>query len=327
MSLFCVERVDEQIIDDRGTDKNVVFTFPFISNFPIQHHLINNCFATSYKMATTYWNVNIRTGFTSIVVKNAADEKWDGICFISYTLYYDDEMRFEFFSSSKIQMTESLDKFGFQTPDGYMSKFVEGLNNKKFSKCVIFIELHLPAKYFYQPWFKRERFFENEIDISYQIPDDYENDYRFQFMKTGDYAFECLDGTVLAYRVILFSSSSTMRKQLLSPFHYPVGTVLYTVDVIKPIINYFHSLCFKLPESFTFEYANRLFHAINFFEPIRKNSMLKKVQETLCQKFAAARNADNQLYHQLFGEMNVDDIFEIIDYIFKKSFFTNIILQ
>uniref|UniRef100_A0AC34FSX4 Uncharacterized protein n=1 Tax=Panagrolaimus sp. ES5 TaxID=591445 RepID=A0AC34FSX4_9BILA len=105
MSLYFAERVKEQESDDRASDKNVVFTFPWIIDFSIDNEdVINNeeeaaaetSFATSYKMASTYWKASLRNDYTNIVVKNIAHENWDGICFISYTLYYDDEMRFEF---------------------------------------------------------------------------------------------------------------------------------------------------------------------------------------------------------------------------------------
>uniref|UniRef100_A0AC34FG91 Uncharacterized protein n=1 Tax=Panagrolaimus sp. ES5 TaxID=591445 RepID=A0AC34FG91_9BILA len=211
-------------------------------------------------------------------------EEWHESCYISYTLFYDSEMRFEYFSSTRIKIEEYETDEKFQTPDGYMARFIEAANNKKFSKCVIFIELHLPLKYFYQPYFKR--IYTYQSGIIDKFPDDYENDFRFEFLTNGDYTFECLDGTVLAQRIALFTSSDTMEKQLSSPRHYPVGIVKYTVDVVKPIMIFFHSHYLKLPESFDLEYIDRLLHAIEFFKSYRKLDMIKKVEEVLCEKFA-----------------------------------------
>uniref|UniRef100_A0AC34G5E5 BTB domain-containing protein n=1 Tax=Panagrolaimus sp. ES5 TaxID=591445 RepID=A0AC34G5E5_9BILA len=243
----------------------------------------NTSFTTSYKAGTTQWNICLKTDYNAIVVKNVNDEEWDGSCFISFTLYYDAEMRFEFFTSTKIEMDEGGFLEKFSTPEGYMAKFIEAANNKKFSKCVIFIELHLPTTYFYEPTYERELHpdISNIID---ELPDDYENDFRFEFLKNGDYTFECLDGTVLAQRIVLFLSSETMKNQLSSQFHHSVGIVKYTVDVIKPIITFFHSLCFKLPDSFNLDYIDRLLSAIEFFEPHQKGEMIKQIKEVISEK-------------------------------------------
>uniref|UniRef100_A0AC34F6L6 MATH domain-containing protein n=1 Tax=Panagrolaimus sp. ES5 TaxID=591445 RepID=A0AC34F6L6_9BILA len=383
MSLYIQDRVKEYGADDRSSDKNVVFTYPWIFNFPLQHDgqwmdrdsAAEALMTTSYKMGTTHWNICLKNEYNAIEVRNAFGEVWDGSCFLSYTLYYDAEMRFEFFSSTRIKMDGNGFMEDFCTPDGYMARFIEAANNKKFSKCVISVELHLPIKYFFQPYFKRE-FHVTEEKITDNFPDNYENDFRFEFLKKGDYTFECLDGTVLAYRDILFLSSETMKKQLIRRHHYPVGIVKYTVDVIQPIITFFHSLCFKLPDSFNFDYILRLLSAIEFFKPVQKWDMIRKVKEVLGEKFVkenhdfnslldwlsfankckasyrfrlskmiisviankyyfkwqrtfpeTARNADNQLYHQIFGENEVDSFFQYIDYIFAKSFVTNVILQ
>uniref|UniRef100_A0AC34FZ20 Uncharacterized protein n=1 Tax=Panagrolaimus sp. ES5 TaxID=591445 RepID=A0AC34FZ20_9BILA len=331
-------------------------------------------------MAYTSWNMSLRTGFDTIIINNRAYQEWNGRCYISYTLYYDTEMRFEFFSSVRTRMDETIDQYGirriFETPEGYMARFIEAANNNRFLKCLIFVELHLPIKYFNQPsLIKKFIGYEDEIEISDKIPDDIENEFKFEFLKNGDYTFECLDGTVRAQRIVLFLSSRTMRKELSSQSHYPVGTILYTVDVIKPILIFFHAYCFKLPDSFTLDYIDQFLKAIEFFEPSRKRAMKNIVEERLREKFAkekhdfnsillwltfsckwncfrrgltntiltfianeyyfkwqhtfpeTARNADNPLYDQFFGEIDVDDIFETVDYIFKKSFFTNVILQ
>uniref|UniRef100_A0AC34FNJ3 BTB domain-containing protein n=1 Tax=Panagrolaimus sp. ES5 TaxID=591445 RepID=A0AC34FNJ3_9BILA len=237
-------------------------------------------------MATLHWDICLKNEYNAIVIYNQDFEEYlkHGSCYISYTLYYDTQMRFEYFSSTRIKMEERGIHEKFRTPDGYMTRFIEAAKKKKFSKCVIFIELHLPIKYFYQPSFKRS-ILGIIGEISDKLPDDIENDFRFDFLKNGDYLFECLDGTVYAHRNMLFTSSATMKKQLLSPFHYPVGIVMYTVDVIKPIITFFHSHVFKLPESFNLDYIDRLSNAIEFFEPFQKLDMIKKVKEVLCEKF------------------------------------------
>uniref|UniRef100_A0AC34GWF0 Uncharacterized protein n=1 Tax=Panagrolaimus sp. ES5 TaxID=591445 RepID=A0AC34GWF0_9BILA len=291
MSLYFAERVKEQI-DDCTPDNDIIFTFPWIFNSNSLAAIptgssIGRVFATSYKMATSSWLIYLNFNYDALIINNLFGEEWNGICFLSYTLYYDDEMRYEFFSSTQIQMEETEDEHEsitkFQTPEGYMAKFIEGMKNKKFSKCVVSIELDLPAINFYEPSFKKRSIKSN---ISDEYPVDYENDFRFEFLKNGDYTFECLDGTLKAYRDMLFSLSKTMKKQLSSPRHYPVGIVKYTVAVIKPIITYFHSLCFKLPDSYDFDYIESLLNAIEFFEPLGKRDMIRKVHELVCQKFA-----------------------------------------
>uniref|UniRef100_A0AC34GQ45 Uncharacterized protein n=1 Tax=Panagrolaimus sp. ES5 TaxID=591445 RepID=A0AC34GQ45_9BILA len=300
MSLYFAERIKEQKADDRTSEKNIVFTFPWILNIPLQgqdEEIEGTVFATSYKMASFHWNVILVHDNNLISIYNRDIDGWNEDCFISYTLYYDSEMRFEYFSSTRIKMNETLCEDGFHTPDGYLTKFIESMFNNRFSKCVIFIELHLPAKYFYQPCFKRElRGIKNEIFDEFS--DDFENDFGLEFMKNGDYIFECLDGIVRAQHVVLFSSSATMKRQLRPPRHYPVGTVLYTVEVVKTIMILFHSHVFKLPESYDLEYIDSLLHAFDFFEhpnPKRKCEMITKVHESLCQKFAKEKHDFNSL--------------------------------
>uniref|UniRef100_A0AC34G9W2 Uncharacterized protein n=1 Tax=Panagrolaimus sp. ES5 TaxID=591445 RepID=A0AC34G9W2_9BILA len=192
MSLYFADRVKEQKADDRGSDKNIVFTKPWIINFPIQNQnpdemhneeaAAETSFKTSYKMASTSWNIWLKNDFTAIIIRDACYHKWKGDCFISYTLYYDNEMRFEYFSSTRIQMDEIFTEYGygkFQTPEGYMTRFIGGMNKKKFSKCVIFVELHLPTKYFLQPSLKTSY----GAELSDKLPDDYETDFRFEFLK------------------------------------------------------------------------------------------------------------------------------------------------
>uniref|UniRef100_A0AC34FPE5 Uncharacterized protein n=1 Tax=Panagrolaimus sp. ES5 TaxID=591445 RepID=A0AC34FPE5_9BILA len=303
MSLYINERVKEQEADDRKSEKNIVFTFPWILNTSFQgqdEHIEDTVFSTNYKMASFRWNVLLIYGLDDnyVSIKNRDIDGMNGDCFISYNLYYDFEMRFEYFSSTRIQMNKALYGGEFETPDGYMSKFIEAAKNNKFSKCAIFIELHLPTKYFYQPCFKMElREIENEIFDEFS--DDFENDFGLEFMKNGDYIFECLDGIVRAQRIALFLSSATMKKQLRPPRHYPVGTVLYTVAVIEPIIIFFHSHVFKLSDSFDLDYIQELLRAIVFFEPFpnpkRTYEMMTKVDKALCQKFAKDTHDFNSL--------------------------------
>uniref|UniRef100_A0AC34FVB4 BTB domain-containing protein n=1 Tax=Panagrolaimus sp. ES5 TaxID=591445 RepID=A0AC34FVB4_9BILA len=384
MSLYIAERVKEQKADDQESDKNIVFTCPWILNFPLQNDgqwmdrdsAAEAPMTTSYQMATIHWNICLKNEYNAIVINNENFEEYlkNGSCYISYTLFYDAQMRFEYFSSTRIKMEEHGYREDFCTPDGYMTRFIEAANNKKFSKCVIFVELHLPTKYFYQPPLKRKIFSYGE-EISDILPNDFENDFRFDYFKKGDYLFECLDGTVPAHRNMLFTSSATMKKQLRLPRHHSVGIVKYTVAVVKPIIIFFHSHVFKLPESFTLDYIGRLLNAIEFFQPFQKSDMIIKVKEVLGEKFVKekhdfdsllhwlsfankyrnyqfglfhmvgslianeyyyklqrtfpqnARNADNPLYHQTFGEIEADSFFEYIDCIFAESFVTNVILQ
>uniref|UniRef100_A0AC34FUX8 Uncharacterized protein n=1 Tax=Panagrolaimus sp. ES5 TaxID=591445 RepID=A0AC34FUX8_9BILA len=106
MSLYFADRVKEQTIDDKAADKKIVFTKPWIINFPIQNQNPDEMFeqdvaaeyyfTTSYKMARTSWNLCLKNDYTKIFVKNACFQQWKGICYISYTLYSDAEMRNEY---------------------------------------------------------------------------------------------------------------------------------------------------------------------------------------------------------------------------------------
>uniref|UniRef100_A0AC34EZC6 BTB domain-containing protein n=1 Tax=Panagrolaimus sp. ES5 TaxID=591445 RepID=A0AC34EZC6_9BILA len=297
MSLYFAERVEEHI-EDREKDK-IVFTFPWMLNIngPVnmdEDSSVGESITTSYKMETTSWDIYLKNNNKTILLRNADGEDCNGRCFFSYTLYYDSEMRFEFFSSSRIQLNETINEFGFQTPDGYMSKFVEAVNSKKISKLVLFIEIHIPAKYFYHHRGFEDLERKSKIEINDKIPDDCENNLRFEFMKNSDFTFECLDGTLPAQRVVLFTSSFTMRNHLLA-CRQNGGKVKYTVAVLKPIITFLHSLCIQLPESYDLEYAKNLLHAVNFFDPIRKTDLIEKLNELLCQKFAK----ENHNFHSL----------------------------
>lgn len=101
MSLFLQERIKEQTTDDRATDKNVVFTFPWIIDFPFQVEqdedlVIANYFTITYKMAATQFLACLKNNCDGIIVSNSMGEVWNGSCFVSYSLYYDSEMRLEF---------------------------------------------------------------------------------------------------------------------------------------------------------------------------------------------------------------------------------------
>uniref|UniRef100_A0AC34G1D5 Uncharacterized protein n=1 Tax=Panagrolaimus sp. ES5 TaxID=591445 RepID=A0AC34G1D5_9BILA len=191
MSLYFADRVKEHKADDRTSDKKIVFTMPWILNIPLreqneEYEDEETFFSTNYKMASFLWNVSLMhlPDYNYISISNHAIDGWNGECFISYSLYYDTEMRYEYFSSARIKMNETLwdDGISFRTPDGYLAKFIESMYNNRFSKCVIFFELHLPIKQFYQPSFKREV---NEIEneIFDEFSDDFENDFGLEFMK------------------------------------------------------------------------------------------------------------------------------------------------
>lgn len=100
MSLYFAERVKEQI-DDCTPDNDIIFTFPWIFNSNSLAAIptgssIGRVFATSYKMATSSWLIYLNFNYDALIINNLFGEEWNGICFLSYTLYYDDEMRYEF---------------------------------------------------------------------------------------------------------------------------------------------------------------------------------------------------------------------------------------
>uniref|UniRef100_A0AC34FLY3 Uncharacterized protein n=1 Tax=Panagrolaimus sp. ES5 TaxID=591445 RepID=A0AC34FLY3_9BILA len=290
MSLYFADRVEE-CVEDRKNDK-IVFTFPWMYalNGPVnmdEGSSVGDSITTSYKMARTRWDVYFRDSNETIVLQNASLDGWNGRCFISYTVYYDTEMRFVLYSSTRVEMIATF--ITFHTPEGFMSRFVEAMEKRNLSKIVLFIEFHLPLKNFYQPSSERESLWDDEKEKEYdEIPNNFENDARLEFMNKSDYTFECLDGTVAAQQVILFTSSATMRKQLLSHSQNE-GIVKYTVAVVKPIIVFFHSLWFKLPETYDLEYANQILSAMEFFVPFRKDVLREKLSKSICHQFAKAK--------------------------------------
>uniref|UniRef100_A0AC34GCU0 Uncharacterized protein n=1 Tax=Panagrolaimus sp. ES5 TaxID=591445 RepID=A0AC34GCU0_9BILA len=75
-----------------------------------------------------------------------------------------------------------------------------------------------------------------------------------------------------------------------SKLHQSECDVEYTVAVIKPIIDFFHSLSLQLPESYTHNYANEILNAFKFFKPVRKLDMKEKLHYSICNYFAKEKH-------------------------------------
>uniref|UniRef100_A0AC34F8K8 Uncharacterized protein n=1 Tax=Panagrolaimus sp. ES5 TaxID=591445 RepID=A0AC34F8K8_9BILA len=228
-------------------------------------------------------------------------------------------------------MIQAEDNFTFETPNGYMTKLVQAIESKNVLKMVVFIELHLPTKYFYQSSTERSKEQDKDLneDAENLIHNTVEHDLKQESVKGRDLTFECLDGTVSAQRNVLIASSVTMKNQLSSSSNQNVGTIPYTVAVLKPIISFFHLLCFELPDTYSLEYAKEVINAIEYFAPVKTDKLKQKLLKSICQQFAKERNMENPLYRETFNnnQFEIDDVFSNIDDAFGDSLLTNIILQ
>jgi hypothetical protein len=116
-----------------------------------------------------------------------------------------------------------------------------------------------------------------------EYPAHIEEDFRFDFINNGDYIIKCSDGDIKANRQALYISSLFFHNHLPSS-HSKEFTVRNSVDAVKPIIWYFHSLCFEMPETYELDYVKRIMDAIEFFHPVSKVDLMHGVHRSLCQK-------------------------------------------
>uniref|UniRef100_A0A914QBW1 BTB domain-containing protein n=1 Tax=Panagrolaimus davidi TaxID=227884 RepID=A0A914QBW1_9BILA len=101
----------------------------------------------------------------------------------------------------------------------------------------------------------------------------------------NDYSIKCSDGySMPAVGMVLNFSSEFMRKHLKESKENEF-ICEHKIDVIKPIIIYLHSLCFRMPKSFDIDFVDRLLDAIDFFDPEQRDEIEKVIEESLCNKF------------------------------------------
>uniref|UniRef100_A0AC35GZB4 Uncharacterized protein n=1 Tax=Panagrolaimus sp. PS1159 TaxID=55785 RepID=A0AC35GZB4_9BILA len=171
MSLYFEKRMNEQKEDDPENDK-IVFTFPWI----LRRADLGEpcCLTTSYKFAVTKWWLVLRSNDISVSSNHLPDS--NTICNVSYTLFYDDAMRFELYSSPKVSTIPNPDVNKMLiTPNGFMTKFDDEFQNDKAAKFVIFVELIIPLKYFVPPFGRRK--------CCIEYPANFENNFKFAFLK------------------------------------------------------------------------------------------------------------------------------------------------
>uniref|UniRef100_A0A914XX78 Uncharacterized protein n=1 Tax=Panagrolaimus superbus TaxID=310955 RepID=A0A914XX78_9BILA len=117
--------------------------------------------------------------FCDMFPENNIKRFQNGNCFVSYTLFYDTDMRFVFYSSPRIQMNKSEYFDSFCTPDEYMEKYDQALAERKVSKIVMHFELHLPLKYFLRPFDDPSSYLSKRCK---GYPKDPKTDYKFAFL-------------------------------------------------------------------------------------------------------------------------------------------------
>uniref|UniRef100_A0A914PDN6 BTB domain-containing protein n=1 Tax=Panagrolaimus davidi TaxID=227884 RepID=A0A914PDN6_9BILA len=285
MSLYFEERINEQEEDDPEDDM-ITFIFPWIFELPPlnennedRRYICAEEIITSYNVSAFKWHLELRND--TFITYPFYGYLWDQTCNVSYNLYSDNEMQNELYSSPKISAIFDTESAEYCTPNGFLTKFNNAYQKREIAKMVIFVELILPAEIFLRP-FDLPMPFLNE-DMEY--PEDIENDFKFEFLKDSDYSIRCSDGySMPALKMVLNVSSKFMKK------HFKELTeneliVEHKIDVVKPIIIYIHSLCFKMPKSFDIDFADRLLKAIDFFEPEQKEKMDDIINSSLCDKF------------------------------------------
>uniref|UniRef100_A0AC35GXB8 Uncharacterized protein n=1 Tax=Panagrolaimus sp. PS1159 TaxID=55785 RepID=A0AC35GXB8_9BILA len=288
MSLYFDERICEQIIDPENDI--ITFTYPWIITIPTNDApdalRLTSRFSTNFENGEAGWYgilCHDKIGVHSIATYyngNGLFRVWNGLCFITYILYSSNELHSEFYTSPKIELIPTPNRDSFKTADGEMAKFSEAVGDKKVSKIAVFIELWLPSRLFYRP-FERSSLFLGETHC-FDIPDDVEHDFRFTFLTANDFAIRCPDGEMPCSSHL---SSKYMRNHLMGKTRSDEFLTEHLMDVVKPIVIFLHSLCFKMPETYDLNYAKRLLKAIKFFNPQEKYKITATIHQSLCKKF------------------------------------------
>uniref|UniRef100_A0AC35F5R7 Uncharacterized protein n=1 Tax=Panagrolaimus sp. PS1159 TaxID=55785 RepID=A0AC35F5R7_9BILA len=288
MSLYFEERMNEQKGDYPENDK-IVFTFPWILTMPWLNEdntdrqiICEREMVTSLNITTIPWQISLTNDEISVVPLKVF--LWNPICNVSYSLFYDDEMRYELYSSKKMSAIFNPDDVEFNTPEGFLTKFNDEFQKGKVAKIVIFVEVILSSKTFFYPFDHPLHYFYEKVCEEY--PEDWENDFRYEFLKDCDYLIKCSDGySMPALKMVLNVSSKFMHNHFKESKENEF-ICEHKIDVIKPVILYLHSLCFEMPKFYDLDFARRLLKAIDFFDPENKFDIKKSIQQSLCQKLA-----------------------------------------
>uniref|UniRef100_A0A914QHZ9 Uncharacterized protein n=1 Tax=Panagrolaimus davidi TaxID=227884 RepID=A0A914QHZ9_9BILA len=191
MSLFFEERINEQKEDDPENDM-ITFIFSFAKEIPLvnednedQLFVCSKTWVTTYNFSSKKWIITFyENHFYICPLMDPYDHYlWNATCNVSYSLYYDNDMRFEIYSSPKISAILNPDNFVFNSPEGFMAKFCDAFQKGKVAKIVVFVELKILSKHFFRPFDLRLNYFKRKISGEY--PENWENDYRFEFLKDG----------------------------------------------------------------------------------------------------------------------------------------------
>uniref|UniRef100_A0A914R185 Uncharacterized protein n=1 Tax=Panagrolaimus davidi TaxID=227884 RepID=A0A914R185_9BILA len=293
MSLFFEERMNEQKEDDPENDMNT-FIYPFMVSIPLLNDPEEGRAITALCKMTTIYNIFSivwQLRLTKYYFTTFCDDEflWNATCNVSYSLFCDNEMRLELYSSPKVSTLCVPDEDGekkFKTPDGFLTKFHDEFVNGKVAEVVFLVEIIIPAMTFYRP-FDLYKFFRNKY------PENLETDFRFEFMKESDYSIKCSDGYLVpALKMVLNVSSKFMHNHFKESKENEL-IVEHKIDVVKPIILYLHSLCFKMPKCYDLDFVDRLLKAVDFFEPEHRSAdrsgIKDSIHKSLCQKFAAEK--------------------------------------
>uniref|UniRef100_A0A914RDU5 MATH domain-containing protein n=1 Tax=Panagrolaimus davidi TaxID=227884 RepID=A0A914RDU5_9BILA len=320
MSLYFEERMNEQK-EDAPNDK-IVFTFPWIlRRADLGRHFItkptsyvSRFITTGYKFGAMEWGLQLTSNYFCVDSGRNHPSEFvasNSICNVSYTLFSDDAMRFELYSSptvtapfTHIQETDA-NYSALKTPNEFMTKLKDAFQKEQFAKIVIFVELQIPSKYFLPPFGRKK--------CCIEYPANFENDFKFGFLKYIDYSIKCPDDSVPALKIVLNQSSKFMEKHFMESKESEL-TVEHGIDVVKPIIYFLHSSYFQMPKSYNLDYVDRLMEALGFFEPVHERSAILSIQESLCQNFAKEPlNFDSILrWIKTSIRYKFDDLFDMI---------------
>uniref|UniRef100_A0A914Q023 BTB domain-containing protein n=1 Tax=Panagrolaimus davidi TaxID=227884 RepID=A0A914Q023_9BILA len=291
MSLYFEERICEQIIDPENDQ--ITFTYPWITTIPTNDApddlRLTSRFSTNYENGEAGWfgilchdKISVHS-ITSYHNGNGSYRVWNGLCFITYTLYSSNELHSEFYTSPKTELIPTPNRDSFKTADGKMAKFSEAVRDKKVTKIAVFIELLLPSRLFYRP-FEKSPLFLGQTHC-FDIPEDPEYDFRFTFLTADNFTIRCPDGEMPCSSTSLFLSSKYMRNELMGKTKSDEFITEHLMDVVKPIVIFLHTLCFKMPETYDLDFVKRLLKAVKFFNPQEKYRITATVHQSLCKKF------------------------------------------
>uniref|UniRef100_A0AC35F0S1 BTB domain-containing protein n=1 Tax=Panagrolaimus sp. PS1159 TaxID=55785 RepID=A0AC35F0S1_9BILA len=326
-ALYFEEAVAERALEPVAG--NISFTFAWVIRVPnidTDPRMIQTSFGTNYKAGSCEWNVQLRLrnspfsllgldrhgrhrsmSQAHILVETARNTKiLGGLCNIAYTVYHDDEMRYELYSSTKVAAIPSAgmitDGLRFRTPaGGYIEKLTNAFKKHEGKRIAIYIEMVLPSKFFLRHFEESSVFSKKKLP---KYPADIEDDFRFDFIENGDYTIKFSDGGELkANRQALYLSSLYFRNFLPSSRSKEFNCH-HSIDAVKPIIWYFHCLSFEMPEAYELDYVQKIMDAIEFLDPVSKIDLMNGVHRALCQKLANESSPEFDMVLQMASIAN-----------------------